>query len=346
MIEPMTDPATRLIEIEKTAIKYWPDKLTEKAGEQGYLVQLFETQDEFLSIIKVANKNVLSFIKVVNENKSISPNLFLKHLMVLSDFGGEQIKRLSGDFKKIFPDNVATYFYDGVNASYRFISGGKGWNNKLIKVEKNEILKPVESFTPAMQDVAFILMWGANIINNDKLPPDVKSKCMIGSLSETPDDLDTFVKQRYIHVSRQTGGSLANDLGYLCEDMVRQKLSEELGDGYQIGGHTLEGLTQNGDNESKFDIVVKNKSKNKSFGIEISFQVTTNSTIERKAGQAPDRKVRAEKLGHKVCHIIDGSGNFERKNAIKTIIQHSHLVVNMSDSGIVELSDFIKNCSV
>ena len=36
-----------------------------------------------------------------------------------------------------------------------------------------------------------------------------------------------------------------------------------------------------------FDIVVNRNAK--SIGIEVSFQVTTNSTIERKSGQAADR---------------------------------------------------------
>ncbi len=36
-----------------------------------------------------------------------------------------------------------------------------------------------------------------------------------------------------------------------------------------------------------FDVVVEKG--NKKIGIEVSFQVTTNSTIERKAGQAADR---------------------------------------------------------
>ncbi|GEM_PF-1552170 len=41
------------------------------------------------------------------------------------------------------------------------------------------------------------------------------------------------------------------------------------------------------ENGMPFDVVVEKG--NKKIGIEVSFQVTTNSTIERKAGQAADR---------------------------------------------------------
>ncbi len=47
--------------------------------------------------------------------------------------------------------------------------------------------------------------------------------------------------------------------------------------------------------------------------------------------------------GHKVAYIIDGAGNFQRKNAINTILKFSDCTVSFSDSGIQELSDFIKD---
>lgn len=77
------------------------------------------------------------------------------------------------------------------------------------------------------------------------------------------------------------------------------------------------------------------------FAIEISFQVTTNSVIERKAGLAQSRKEALERMGHKMLYIIDGTGNFQRKNAIKTILSFSHLCVNFSDKGLDELINFI-----
>lgn len=70
------------------------------------------------------------------------------------------------------------------------------------------------------------------------------------------------------------------------------------------------------------------------FAIEISFQVTTNSVIERKAGLAQSRMEALDKIGHKMLYVIDGTGNFQRKNAIQTILNFSHLCVNFSSDGL------------
>ncbi|MCV5690604.1 hypothetical protein OFN32_40980, partial [Escherichia coli] len=76
----------------------------------------------------------------------------------------------------------------------------------------------------------------------------------------------------------------------------------------------------------------------KCVGIEISFQVTTNSTIEGKAGLAKSRRDLLNSRGHKIAYVIDGSGNFQHSNAIKTIINHSDMTVNFSDNGINSLA--------
>jgi len=89
-------------------------------------------------------------------------------------------------------------------------------------------------------------------------------------------------------------------------------------------------------------MVIKSKANNIYYAIEISFQVTTNSVIERKSGLAQSRKQLLNKSNHKVIYIIDGSGNFQRKNAITTIINYSDLTVNFSDNGLNELADFIE----
>ncbi|NJL89277.1 MAG: hypothetical protein HC916_05335 [Coleofasciculaceae cyanobacterium SM2_1_6] len=88
-----------------------------------------------------------------------------------------------------------------------------------------------------------------------------------------------------------------------------------------------------------FDIVVTKGDKR--VGIEVSFQVNTNSTIERKAGQAAERKSLLNAAGYKIAYVIDGAGNFQRSAAISTICQYSDCTVAYSDSELNILADFL-----
>jgi hypothetical protein len=76
-------------------------------------------------------------------------------------------------------------------------------------------------------------------------------------------------------------------------------------------------------------------------GIEISFQVTTNSTIERKASHASERQTLMKTAGHKIAYVIDGAGHFERSAAISKICQNSDCTVAYSDSEFDVLVDFL-----
>ena len=95
-----------------------------------------------------------------------------------------------------------------------------------------------------------------------------------------------------------------------------------------------------------FDIVVNKKGIDSAIGIEISFQVTTNSVIERKAVSAQRRLNMMHSEGHYVGYIIDGAGNFERRSAIGIICSYSDCTVNCSQSDLLQLSSWIRNTLV
>ena len=81
----------------------------------------------------------------------------------------------------------------------------------------------------------------------------------------------------------------------------------------------------------------------KKVGIEVSFQVTTNSTIERKAGQAADRQALVHKSGYQIAYVLDGAGNFQRSSAISTICNHSDCTVAYTVAEFKVLSNWIKS---
>lgn len=333
-------------DLEIGACYYWPTELSKEAADTSTLMPLLETQDIFLSILKSADTTPFAWKDALALNSKLSANLFLKHLMVITDIGGERLQRFSKDFNKLFPDGVLTFNFKSSQHQYEFSKSSKlskSWNNKKLNVEKSLLLKPTD-ITADMLDVCMLLIWGSNAINiPSDFPDEILEKCVIGDLIGKPTYLDAFVKSRYLMVSRQIGGSTANDLGYACESYVKRKLQDLLPTYFSFNGHHLSGVSQTDDEKlTKFDLVITNNNSGKRIGIEISFQVTTNSVIERKSQSANNRQKLAHEHGHLVGYIIDGSGNFQRKSAINKILRFSDCSVNFSDNGLVALSEFIK----
>jgi hypothetical protein len=91
-----------LNDLEKVAVKWWPKSLEEAVAKISVIPKLLETQSEFLSILNLSGKFPEQIFDVLNAS-GMPPNLFLKHLVVLADFGGEPIKRLGKEFSTVFP---------------------------------------------------------------------------------------------------------------------------------------------------------------------------------------------------------------------------------------------------
>lgn len=331
-------------ELAKNACNYWPSELVKEAADKSTLIPLLETQDTFLNILKVADASPYAWKEALTQNKALSANLFLKHLMVLTDIGGERLQRYSKDFSQLFPDQKLEFVFDDIVHTYEFSKAdNRTWSNKKLRIEKSLLLENRQTFNDDMLDVCMLLIWGANTTDVSKLPDEILEKAIIGSMIGSPDKLEKYIKERYLFVSRQIGGSTANDLGYICEAYVKKKLEEMLPDYYSFNGHTLVNVTLNDTQLTKFDLVVSNPKTNRSIGIEVSFQVTTNSVIERKAQNANNRQQLAHQHNHKVGYIIDGSGNFQRKSAIQNILNYSDCTVNFSDTGLLQMVNYIKD---
>ena len=173
----------------------------------------------------------------------------------------------------------------------------------------------------------------------------VLAKCEIGSYLGKLEQLAKYIKQRYIWVSSITRGAKANTLGQITQEFVANYIQKNLKlDGAQIerNGH-LPGVTHTGADTGSlttFDLVVSKGDKH--VATEVSFQVTTNSTIERKAGQAKSRFEQAEVAGHRITYVIDGAGNFQRENAIGTLCSFSHCTVAFTESELDVLCEFLR----
>lgn len=327
--------------LKSEALIFWPVEIAEKERESSVIPLLIKTQDSFISLLHISDKSPTSWKEVLQSTKSMYPNLFLKHLMILSDISGEKTKRFKTELPDILEGNDFKYTWKGQEYDYQFqtFSRKGNWSNINLYVDGERLFTP-KALTKEMEDVIMLLMFGGSCLNTT-LPQEILDKCMIGTLLGNKKELDTFVRQRYIWVSRITGGAAANAMGYLAEEYVKEELINHLND-WDFSKKSIPGISQNeGRTNTSFDIVAESP-EGRFCAIELSFQVTTNSTIERKAGQSQARQTVLHNKGHHIAYVIDGAGNFERRSALSTICQYSDCTVTFKDSEIEKLADFLK----
>lgn len=328
-------------DLENHALKFWPTALALREQTTSIIPKLIETQDKFIGILYVADASPLAWKTVLHATNGMPANLFLKHLIVLSDVGGEKLQRFHTETRNFFPDCKMTFQWKDTQHVYEFksLDTCRTWSNGTLFVDGAGLLNP-KNLTPAMEDVAMLLIHGGTSINPG-IPDVIPEKCIIGSLIGRKLELDRFVRQRYIHVSRITGGATTNAMGQLCQSYVLERLQNML-KGWDFSQHTIPGISHNaGRTDMSFDLVAQSPSR-KCCAIEVSFQVTTNSVIERKAGQAAARQRLLHENGHKIAYIIDGAGNFQRRSALGTICANSDFTVSLKDEELDSLAAFLK----
>lgn len=341
-----------LAELKNKAIMFWPDQLVSAANEESIIPKLLETQDQFISILKIDVPDIDCLFNIIN-NSTLSGNMFLKHLAVLSNIGGEKIQRINSQFNLLFPEGKIEYYWKGIQKIYSFIGlpvtnprTGKAISltNSRLKIDKSSLLT-ASILNDEMKDILVIMLFGSTSSNDEvaRLMSDAQISPLLGQ----PDELEKYLRQRYIQVSRITQGGTANDLGHITEEYICDYLEQNIGiNGITIvRDGTVPGVTQRGNSQgggTTFDIVVSNGIKY--VAIEVTFQVTTNSVIERKAGQASDRYQQINSQGQKIAYVIDGAGNLggSRDAALNIICQHSHCTVAFRDEEFDVLCSFIR----
>jgi hypothetical protein len=336
-------------ELRTKAVLHWPSDLLQKVGDSSVLPLLLQTQDLFLSLLKSSTANPMAWYEVLPHSK-LTGTVFLKHLMVLTDLGGEALNKLT-PLSLYFPESTMVFVFNGYEHAYKFkaIGSKTSLTNVALHVDAKGLItdNPLDYRSI---DVAMLLLYGSQSIN-DSLPEEVKEKCVVGSLTSNPQALDRFVRENYLRVSRQTGGARANALGQAVQDYVIDQLHGVLPHGWRLERNgTLSGVKRmSGGEETTFDVVARSPN-GVCFGIEVSFQVTTNSTIERKAREAEFLKDAVKQAGHLICYVIDGAGNINVRTAATSILcSNSDCTVAMSAQEIAHLGKFLvheaKQCS-
>lgn len=329
-------------ELEQKAIKWWPKELEHKVASEGSLQLLLQTQEQFLSILKLAGQDPQQLFSLI-ESAKMPSNLFLKHLVTLADYGGEAIQRLGREFTQVFPRDANGKYYfnfafkDKVLRYYFKALPVKGLGNSKLKLDGLGLYEN-SALSSLYEDMVMLILYGGATEHADLAALE---KCDVGSLLGNAELIDRYVKEKYLYVSRITAGASTNTLGQLAQNYIIDLLKAQLTSDYHIirNGHII--LS----NYSKstgmpFDIVIE--SQLSKVGIEVSFQVTTNSVIERKSGQAKARQDLMHQAGYAIAYVLDGAGNFQRSAALETICSFSDCTVAYSPDEVNVLAQFIR----
>lgn len=336
----MKNPQT-VDELKENAIIFWPIEICEKEQATSVIPLLLKSHEKFISILHLSDSEPMAWKEIVEKVEDMPSNLFLKHLCVLSDVGGEKLMRFRTELPSILDNNELIFNWKNKQYKYQLnsLSYKSSWSNKSLCTDGVGIQSKKEFIEPIV-DVCMLLLFGGSSVNPG-LPSEIIEKCIIGGMLGEKRIIEKFVKERYIWVSRITGGATANAMGYFAQNYVLEKLKKHL-PSWDFSLKSIPNISQNaGKTDTQFDIVAKSP-KDKYWAIEVSFQVTTNSTIERKAGQAQARQELLHQYGHKIAYVIDGAGNFERSSALQTILNFSDCNASYNDNDIKQLAMTIK----
>ena len=247
------------LQLRTNAAMLWPNELYRNATAKSIVPQLLETQDNFIGILK-AGANTLDDLFTIINHSSIPNNLFVRHLMVLCDIGGENLSSYNDALKKLLPSLTLEFLWNGNKHRYVFKRIGTidRLTNAALDVTASKLKQnrpyrwPVEENERShlQKDVIVLMMFGSS--STDQNLAEKLQKCQIGEFlgQRKSHQLETFIRERYIWVSRQVGGSLSNTLGALAEETVvnylNKRLREEIIEGIDVRQNgSIEGVYDN-----------------------------------------------------------------------------------------------------
>ena len=106
----------------------------------------------------------------------------------------------------------------------------KGLSNQKLDIDGNG-LQSDKPFDSLKRDMTMILLYASTSVMSECAGLEV---CLLGSLLGDEVVLERYIKERYIVVSRITGGASANSLGQLAQRYIVKYLKEKLGSKFEI----------------------------------------------------------------------------------------------------------------
>lgn len=348
-----TNDVPELSELEERAEKWWPDEIESEIVEKSPKSFLEETFEEFREQTITAN-TVDELIDNFQSTDAGSINLFLKHMMLILDVSGEKLQRVYRDRDVVFDtDRSGKYkldvLYEGEEEEI-YIDFDYALSNKRLCVGKGGLTESVnkdgvyngDGKRGNIEDIkrAVRLLCYGVYVKDSNAASILESFNFIDYIGDS-DNFDKLARGRHIAVSSIMKGSEAEAKGRSVQRYVKNYIQDKIDDPDNILEYSEDKKRYISGEEIKSDVEVYNKNTNQLVSIEVSFQITTNSTIERKGNEAPERLRTLESIDSYAAYVVDGEGNFERNNAISRIRDDCHCLTTFSDEELDRLASFV-----
>lgn len=335
-----------LEELAQHTVMYWPAEVREQVAAVDFLQRLVDSHDQFLSIIGASGASPDAWEGVL-QGSGLAGNLFLKHLLMVSDVAVEALKKLP-PLHTQFAGGVMKYGWQGNSYEYRFRdTSNRKVSSGRIFTDTNGLLED-HDMTAHMHDLAMLVLHGAASTNPEQFEnADLLAKCKIGQFLGNPLALSGHTQRLYLSTGNQSTGAGANARGQALQSFALSILREDLptAEGWVLSSGSIAGVEAAEGRETTFDIVVRGPN-DKITGVEVSFQETTNSVIERKAREARDVQAQLHARGHALAFVLDGVGNIRiRQRAAATICLYSDCTVGFSLQELRVLANFLRERS-
>lgn len=306
-------------DLKRTGKWFWSDEFIE-----DYKSPLIDDLEFYYSKILNVIKNSTKFNLVTNlVEMEIPTEILLKNLMIILDTSAETL------------DRIAMYLnYKGIDhltIDNQVIKMKKFGKDKKISLSNKNIANADNALK---HDIISILSFGYSSVEIGRFS-SIKF-CKLSKFANNPDLLDQHLRYLPLNSSSQIKQLRAVNFGQQLEKLVLKKIAsvqEKLGFELSLDRRYF---------GQQFDLVLEKSDK--FVVIEIAFQETTNSTLERKGKQAKNglyESINAK--GNKLIYIVDGAGYFKRIRALENLIEYSHFITNVSDEGLEDLIIFLED---
>lgn len=308
----------KIEKLMETGEWFWSEKFI-NPHTNPLLNELERTYKQVLKTIKETQP-----LEIVNAllDLPIKTHVLLKHIMIILDTSAETLDRA-----------VMYIHYNGFT--------GLTLDEKEIKFE---ILGP--DYLKNMNNAAIAKA-------NSGLKKDLLNILAFSSKSREFGGFETFKNCRLVEISgnKETLEEHLLFLSLRSSSQIKQLRAVDFG--HQLEAYHIRGFLQpvlddlgvyytqaNRYDSQQFDNVITDGSKYAI--IEVAFQETTNSTLERKGKQAAGGLFKKiDDNGDKLIYIVDGAGYFKRRSALSDMVTYSHLACTVSNTGLLELEKFL-----
>lgn len=334
--------------LQENGYWFWTTEISSTPSEAPLFKNLRDTRAAFISILIESEpnnliRNLLSPSPLLTPSSQLTRKLAIKHAMLATDASAEILDRAKSyiAFKKI---KTLHSKIDDYKIEYRIKRLGTLFTKRLTN---KEILSADGSL---LSDLFYIICFGSTTTEfADFL---TFKRFRLAELCGRSEAIQKHFQELYLRVSRQLTQLSAQSKGDFLNDFVKTYLDACFAGNPSIRWVESRRVPGIGDRRAKslggeqFDLVYAitpaTKGKVSYVAIEVAFQETTNSTMERKARQASLLFEHFSRMGYSLCFVVDGAGFLSaRLKALRDIIQNSHFRVTLKREELSTLCQFI-----